>query len=136
VRFPTSNLGEDQFFALGVQARGGRFWYDGGIRIVHKHERLDWPRFWQRQVDAGRSIYVTRRALDRPGRILVRAPALLFLYPHLWIVIGRMLRAGMVARAFALLPWLVAGETARIAGFLEARRAGSHALVDHAAAVR
>jgi len=136
VRFPASNLGEDQFFALAVQARGGRFWYDAGIRILHRHERLDRHSFWQRQLDAGRSIYVTRRALDRPGRILVRAPALLFLYPHLWIVLGRMLRAGMLARAFALLPWLVAGETARIAGFLAARRAASHALPDHAAAVR
>jgi glycosyltransferase involved in cell wall biosynthesis len=136
VRFPATNLGEDQFFALGVQARGGRFWYDAGIRIVHKHERLDRHRFWQRQLDAGRSIFVTRAQLDRPGRILVRAPALLFLYPHLWIVLGRMVRAGMIARAVALLPWLVAGETARIAGFLEARRGAFKALAEPAEAVR
>ena len=122
IRFPATNLGEDIFFALAVQQRGGRIWYDPRIRIVHKHERLDRESFWARQVAAGRAMYVIRRQLDRPGRILVRAPILLFLYPHLWIVLGRMLRQGMAWKALALFPWLVAGETARNVGFLRARR--------------
>ena len=58
----------------------------------------------------------------RPGRILVRFPPLLFLFPHLWIVMARMTRAGKTGRAIALLPWLFAGEVARIRGFLQARR--------------
>jgi len=120
-RFPETNLGEDTFFARAVQARGGHIRFQPRIRIVHKHERLDAHQFWQRQVDAGRQLYLTRRALDLPGRMLYRAPALLLLYPHLWIVIGRMLRGKKVGSALALFPWLVAGETARIVGFLRAR---------------
>ena len=52
----------------------------------------------------------------------MRFPALLFLFPHLWIVLGRLLRSRYALRAFALMPWLAAGEIARIQGFLEARR--------------
>jgi hypothetical protein len=33
-----------------------------------------------------------------------------------------MARAGKAGRALALLPWLIAGETARIRGFFQARR--------------
>ncbi|MGE5235933.1 MAG: glycosyltransferase family 2 protein [Acidobacteriota bacterium] len=120
-RFPAINWGEDTFFALAVQARGGKVWYEPRIRIVHKHERLDRRRFWERQVDMGRTLYWTRRHLDRPGRILFRFPVLLLLYPHLWIVLLRMVRAGLAVRALALFPWLVAGETARIVGFFHAR---------------
>ena len=122
IRFPETNLGEDTFFARAVQARGGRIWYEPRIRIVHRHERLDWPRFRDRQIDAGRQLYWTRRAMDLPGRILYRAPVLLVVYPHLWIVLGRMLKRGRVAKAATLFPWLAAGETARIVGFLRARR--------------
>jgi len=46
----------------------------------------------------------------------------LFLFPHLWIVLARMIRSGRALRAVGLFPWLVAGEVARIRGFLEARR--------------
>jgi len=53
----------------------------------------------------------------------VRFPALLWLFPHLWITLARMVRAGHIGRAAALLPWLVQGEVARIRGFHEARRA-------------
>lgn len=122
VRFPASNLGEDIFFALGVQDQGWRCWYEPGIRIVHRHQRLDWNSFWNRQVHSGRALYTTRRQLDRPGKILLRMPALLLLFPHLWIVIGRMVRSGLVLAALRLFPWLVAGETARIVGFFRARR--------------
>ena len=121
-RFPATNLGEDTFFARAVQAGGGRIRFEPRIRIVHRPLRLDWRPFWERQVEAGRQLYLTRRALDLPGRILFHFPILLFLYPHLWIVLGRMLRQGMVVKAACLLPWLIAGETARIAGFLRQRR--------------
>ena len=48
--------------------------------------------------------------------------SLLFLFPHLWIVLVRMVRAGAAGKVFRLFPWLVAGEVARIRGFFEARR--------------
>jgi glycosyltransferase involved in cell wall biosynthesis len=122
VRFVETNLGEDASFCAAVCARGGKLWYDPQIVMTHQHERLDAQTFWRRQVDCGRTIYRTRVLHDRPGRILVRFPALLFLFPHLWIVLGRMIRSGFAGRAIALVPWLVAGEIARIRGFLEARR--------------
>ena len=53
----------------------------------------------------------------------MRFPALLFLFPHLWITVGRMVRAGHGLRAMTLFPWLLAGEVARIEGFFQARRA-------------
>jgi len=90
--------------------------------MTHRHERLDRATFLARQVDCGRTIYRTRVLHDRPGRILVRYPPLLFLFPHLWIVLARMARAGAAVKAARLLPRLVAGELARIRGFLEARR--------------
>jgi glycosyltransferase involved in cell wall biosynthesis len=122
VRFPATNYGEDIFFALAVQANSWRILYDPHIRIEHCHERLDVRQFWKRQLDAGKALYVTRRSLDRPGKILFRAPLLLFLFPHLWIVIGRMLRQRMIGKVIALFPWLVVGEVARIVGFFQARR--------------
>ena len=123
VRFVETNLGEDASFSAAVLERtAGRLWYDPGILMTHRHERLDASTFWRRQVDCGRTIYRTRVLHDRPGRILVRFPALLFLFPHLWIVLARMLRAGHVGRTVTLLPWLIVGEIARIRGFLEARR--------------
>ena len=122
VRFVETNLGEDASFGAAVLERGGRLWYDPGIVMTHRHERLDRETFLARQVNAGRTIYRTRVLHDRPGRILVRCPPLVFLYPHLWIVMGRMARAGRAGRALALLPWLLAGETARIRGFFQARR--------------
>lgn len=123
VRFPETNTGEDTVFALAVTARGGRLWYDPAIAVTHRHERLDWGAFWEKQVACGRTIYETRRDHDRPGKSLVRFPALLFLFPHLWITVGRMLRAGHGGRAVALFPWLFTGEVARIKGFLQAREA-------------
>jgi glycosyltransferase involved in cell wall biosynthesis len=123
VRFPESNTGEDTAFALAVLARGGRLWYEPAIVVTHRHERLDWSAFWEKQVACGKTIYETRAKLDRPGKVLVRFPALLFLFPHLWMTMARMARGGHAARAAALSPWLVAGEVARIKGFLEARRA-------------
>ncbi|HTD52095.1 MAG TPA: glycosyltransferase family 2 protein [Thermoanaerobaculia bacterium] len=122
VRFVETNLGEDASFGAAVRARGGKLWYDPGILMTHQHERLNARTFWRRQVDCGRTIYRTRVLHDRPGRILVRFPALLFLFPHLWIVLARMIRSGRALRAAMLFPWLVAGEVARIRGFLEARR--------------
>ena len=122
VRFVETNLGEDASFGAAVLERGGRLWYDPGIVMTHRHERLDRETFLARQVNAGRTIYRTRVLHDRPGRILVRCPPLVFLYPHLWIVLARMARAGKAGRALALLPWLLAGETARIRGFFRARR--------------
>ena len=122
VRFVETNLGEDASFGAAVLGRGGRLWYDPGIVMTHRHERLDRETFRTRQVNAGRTIYRTRVLHDRPGRILVRCPPLLFLFPHLWIVLARMARAGRAGRALALFPWLLAGETARIRGFLQARR--------------
>ena len=122
VRFVETNLGEDASFGAAVLARGGRLWYDPKIVMTHRHERLDRATFLARQVDAGRTIYRTRVLHDRPGRILVRCPPLLFLFPHLWIVLARMARAGAAGKAVRLFPRLVAGEIARIRGFLEARR--------------
>ena len=119
-RFPESNSGEDTAFALAVAARGGRLWYEPTIRVTHRHERLDFHSFWEKQVACGRTIFWTRSTLDRPGRILVRAPILLLLLPHLWITLARMVRAGYAGRAAALFPWLLAGEIARIRGFLAA----------------
>jgi glycosyltransferase involved in cell wall biosynthesis len=121
-RFPESNSGEDTAFALAVASRGGRLWYEPAIRVTHRHERLDFHSFWEKQVACGKTIFWTRSTLDRPGRILVRAPILLLLLPHLWITLGRMIRAGYAGRALALFPWLAAGEVARIRGFLQARR--------------
>ena len=123
VHFPETNTGEDTVFALAVTARGGRLWYDPGIAVTHRHERLDWRAFWEKQVACGRTIYETRRDHDRPGKSLVRLPALLLLFPHLWITLGRMLRAGHGGKALALFPWLFTGEVARIKGFFEARAA-------------
>ena len=122
VRFVETNLGEDASFGAAVLARGGRLWYDPKIVMTHRHERLDRATFLARQVDCGRTIYRTRVLHDRPGRILVRFPPLLFLFPHLWIVLARMARAGAAGKAARLFPRLVAGEIARIRGFLEARR--------------
>jgi glycosyltransferase involved in cell wall biosynthesis len=124
IRFPETNLGEDTSFALAVLERGGALWQDPEIVVEHRHERLDRDTFWQRQIDVGYSLYRTRMLHDRPGRVLVRFPVLLFLFPHLWIVLYRMIRSGYAGRAAALLPWLVAGEWARILGFFEARRRG------------
>lgn len=126
VRFPESNNGEDTAFALGVRARGsGTLWYDPGIVVEHHHQRLNWKSFRAKQVDGGRTIYLTRSLYDRPGKLLVRHPSLLFLFPHLWMVLARMLRAGRLWQAFTLAPWLFAGEVARIAGFFEEKRVGS-----------
>ena len=121
-RFPESNSGEDTSFALAVLARGGRLWYDPAILVTHRHERLSWRAFWAKQVACGETIFQTRSGLERPGRILVRAPILLLLFPHLWITVARMARAGHAGKAVALFPWLLAGEVARIRGFLAARR--------------
>lgn len=121
-RFPESNSGEDTAFALAVAARGGRLWYDPEIRVTHRHERLDFRSFWEKQLACGKTIFWTRSSLDRPGKILVRAPILLFLLPHLWITVARMARAGHAGKAVTLFPWLLAGEIARIRGFFRARR--------------
>jgi glycosyltransferase involved in cell wall biosynthesis len=122
VRFPESNSGEDTAFALAVIARGGTLWYDPEIVLTHRHERLDSEAFRDKQVACGKTIYLTRVNLDRPGKALVRWPALLFLFPHLWVTVSRMVRAGYGARAVTLFPWLVAGEVHRIRGFFEARK--------------
>jgi glycosyltransferase involved in cell wall biosynthesis len=122
IRFPEASFGEDTTFARAVLADRGVLWFDPEIVVTHYHERLDWASFWNKQVNNGRALYWTRVRLDRPGRILVRAPILLFLFPHLWLVLGRMVRAGRGGRAVTLFPWLVAGEVARTRGFLEARR--------------
>jgi glycosyltransferase involved in cell wall biosynthesis len=122
VRFVETNLGEDASFGAAVLSRGGKLWYDPGIVMTHRHERLDSATFLDRQVNAGRTIYRTRVLHDRPGRILVRFPPLVFFFPHLWIVLARMARVGKAGRGLALLPWLFAGEVARIRGFFQARR--------------
>ena len=126
VRFPETNSGEDTAFALAVLARGGKLWYDPEIVVTHLHERLDSEAFREKQVACGRTIYSTRVALDRPGRVLVRFPALLFLFPHLWVTVARMVRAGYARRAVTLFPWLLAGEIHRIRGFFDARREGKN----------
>ncbi|MGH9457782.1 MAG: glycosyltransferase family 2 protein [Thermoanaerobaculia bacterium] len=124
LRFPETNSGEDTAFALSVLARGGRLWFEPSITVLHQHERLDWNAYWDKQVACGRTIFWTRSALDRPGRALVRFPVLLFLFPHLWLMLVRMARAGFFVDAVMLFPWFVAGEIARIRGFFDARRAG------------
>ena len=129
IRFPATNLGEDIFFALAVQRRGGASGTTRASASCTSTSASTASGSGVRQVAAGRAMYVIRRELDRPGRILVRAPILLFLYPHLWIVLARMLRPGMAWKALTLFPWLVAGETARNVGFLRraprgARRRG------------
>lgn len=124
LRFPESNSGEDTAFALAVTRRGGRLWFDPRISVRHEHERLDWRSYWHKQVACGRTIYWTRRTLDRPGQVLVRFPFLLFLLPHLWLMLLRMVRRGAALDALALFPWFVTGELARIRGFFAARRDG------------
>ena len=124
LRFPESNSGEDTAFALAVTKRGGKLWFDPRISVSHHHERLDWDSYWEKQVACGRTIYWTRKTFDRPGQFLVRFPFLLFLFPHLWLMLLRMLRRGLFADAVTLLPWFVAGELARVRGFFAARRDG------------
>jgi hypothetical protein len=120
-RFPETNSGEDTAFALAVLAGGGKLWYEPRIVLTHRHERLDSNAFREKQVACGRTIYLTRVRLDRPGRVLVKWPALLFLFPHLWVTVARMARAGHAGRAVALFPWLAVGEMYRIRGFFEAK---------------
>lgn len=127
VRFPESNSGEDTAFALAVAARGAGLWYEPGIVLTHLHERLDAASFREKQIACGRTIYLTRSTLDRPGRVLVRWPVLLVTFPHLWVTLARMVRAGYAGKAVTLFPWLVAGEVHRIRGFLEARREAGNA---------
>jgi glycosyltransferase involved in cell wall biosynthesis len=122
LRFEEASYGEDTTFARAALGKRGVLWFDPEIVITHSPERLDFRSFWAKQVNNGRSLYATRVRLDRPGRSLVRFPVLLFLLPHLWIVLARMFRAGHRRQAVVLFPWLVAGEVARIRGFLAARR--------------
>jgi glycosyltransferase involved in cell wall biosynthesis len=127
VRFAPASYGEDTTFARTVLKDRGVLWFDPEVVVTHYHERLDWPSFWDKQLNNGCAIYRTRVTLDRPGRVLVRFPVLLFLFPHLWIVLARMVRVGLIGKAVTLFPWLVAGEVARIRGFLGARRAAAEA---------
>jgi glycosyltransferase involved in cell wall biosynthesis len=123
LRFPETNSGEDTAFAMAIRGRGGRLWFDPRITVVHNHERLDRHSYWDKQVACGRTIYWTRKNFDRPGRFLVRFPFLLFLFPHLWLMLLRMLRRGLIADAVTLFPLFVAGELARVRGFFtEARQ--------------
>jgi hypothetical protein len=122
VRFPESNSGEDTAFALAVSARVGTDLYDPAIDLSNFHERVDGGAFREKQVACGKTIYWTRAQLDRPGKVLVRWPALNFLFPHLWVTVARMARAGYARRAISLFPWLLAGEVHRIRGFFEARK--------------
>src|SRR5262249_18371689 len=122
VRFPESNTGEDTAFALAVLRRGGSLWDDPGLVLTHRHQRPHATAFRDKPIACGRPIYETRSRFDRPGRVLVRHPALLWLFPHLWITLARMIRSGHAGRAVVLLPWLIEGELARIRGFHEARR--------------
>jgi glycosyltransferase involved in cell wall biosynthesis len=124
IRFPESNSGEDTAFALAVTARGGKLWFDPAITVTHNHERLDWDSYWNKQVACGRTIYWTRKVFDRPGQFLVRFPVLLFLFPHLWLMLLRMVRSGRILDAVGLFPWFVAGELARVRGFFAAMREG------------
>jgi glycosyltransferase involved in cell wall biosynthesis len=130
VRFPETNSGEDTAFALAVLAGGGSLWFEPGIVLTHFHERLDAASFRDKQIACGRTIYLTRSVLDRPGRVLVKFPALLFLFPHLWVTIARMIRAGYAGKAVTLFPWLVAGEVFRIRGFFDARKESSAGVKD------
>lgn len=130
LRFLESNSGEDTAFALEVRARGGRLWFDPEIRIAHFHERLDWISYRDHQIVCGRTIFWTRSLLDRPGKFLVRWPILLFTFPHLWLMLLRMIRSGRAFDAIRLFPWFVGGELARIRGFLAARREGFPAWLD------
>jgi glycosyltransferase involved in cell wall biosynthesis len=130
VRFPETNSGEDTAFALAVLARGGKLWFDPEIVLTHRHERLDPQAFREKQAACGKTIYRTRVALDRPGRVLVKWPALLFLFPHLWVTVARMARAGYAGRAVTLFPWLLSGEIHRIRGFFEARRESSSGAIN------
>ena len=122
VRFPPTSLAEDIFFCEGVRSRGWGAWYEPQIRITRRHQRLGARQFWSRQLQSGRALYWSRRSLDRPGQVLVKHPALMWLLPHLWLLLARMLRNGLVLQAIVLLPWFVAGEVARAIGFLRARR--------------
>ena len=124
LRFPESNSGEDTAFALAVTGRGGKLWFDPQITVTHNHERLDWTSYWNKQVACGRTIYWTRKVFDRPGQFLVRFPILLFLFPHLWLMLLRMIRSGRIGDAVSLFPWFVAGELARVRGFFAAMREG------------
>lgn len=134
IRFPETNSGEDSAFALAVLASGGTLWYDPQIVVTHQHERLDRQSFLEKQVACGVTLYQTRARLPLPGRSLVRFPVLLFLFPHLWIILARLVRAGHARRAVVLFPWLLAGEIARIRGFFQARRdAKGSGLPAHAA---
>ena len=124
VRFPESNTGEDTAFALAVTARGGRLWYDPGIVVTHRHERLDSRAFWEKQVACGRTIYETRARL-RPARAS-RSCAFRrcsFCSRTSGSRSARMVRAGHAGKAVTLFPWLFTGEVARIKGFFEARAA-------------
>ena len=122
LRFEEASYGEDTTFARAALRDHGLLWFDPQIVITHRPGRLDFPSFWSKQLNNGRALYATRVRLDRPGRSLVRFPALMFLFPHLWIVLARMFRAGEWRRGVALFPWLAAGEVARTRGFLAARR--------------
>jgi glycosyltransferase involved in cell wall biosynthesis len=121
LRFPETNSGEDTAFALSVTGRGAKLWFDPRITVTHNHERLDWNAYWDKQVACGRTIYWTRRDFNRPGRFLVKFPILLFAFPHLWLMLLRMIRSGRIVDSIVLFPWFVAGEVARIRGFFEAR---------------
>jgi cellulose synthase/poly-beta-1,6-N-acetylglucosamine synthase-like glycosyltransferase len=123
IRFPETNVAEDTIFARSVLAGDGVIWFDPEIVITHRHRRLDWESFWSKQVVSGRAVYWARRLADRPGQLLLRFPLLLMLFPHLWLVILRMIRGGLIGKVVTLFPWLIAGEIARIRGFFEARRA-------------
>lgn len=124
LRFPESNSGEDTAFALAVTARGGRLWFDPAIAITHNHERLDRASYREKQEACGRTIYWTRKTFDRPGQFLVRFPFLLFLFPHLWLMLLRMVKRGLIVDAVRLFPLFVVGELARVRGFFAARREG------------
>ena len=123
MRFPESNTGEDTAFALAVLARGGKLWYDPGIAVTHRHERLDWDSFWEKQVACGRTIYETRAKLDRPGKVARALPAAALPVSR---TSGsrspRMARAGHAGQAVTLFPWLFTARVARIRG--SSRRGG------------
>jgi glycosyltransferase involved in cell wall biosynthesis len=122
-RFPETNHGDDTLFALAVCSSGWKIVFEPCVEVVHRHERLDGRRFWGRQVEAGRQLFVTRMIAELPGQMLCRVPALLFLFPHLWVILCRMIREGHALLAVRRFPWLMIGEIARMVGFLDARRA-------------